>query len=366
MTKPELAQKNEERENKTLVALLENLRSQKEKRATSPLDSIIKDLPKKLQNEVIVHAESLRRRMQERNIDEATIEDIVNEQAKERASDIRASYMDQRFDAPNGSYLRLEINRTLDVLIDDEKSIEKLNGHAILNFDVNGLKAVNDIGGHVAGDEYLRRIAKALSSPETTIAKKLKVMDIETFFTSNGGDEFAIILKGNIDFTDEKTDLLNEILFDYQAEIAKIDCSDLIDFSDEKIQEKLAGLTVPEGFIFQASVSAGAASFKEALTLAIEKLTDSDHGYDADLFAIMDETLKLSDERSMEDKKEIKTGWADSTNKNENLMAMITARNAEVVEALKQIKELKTKSAEDETRIKALEEQVIKLLQSQK
>ena len=58
--------------------------------------------------------------------------------------------------------------------------------YAIISFDLNGLKKVNDTLGHAFGDSYLKTFAGFLkaSFPENAV------------LTRTGGDEFAVILKG--------------------------------------------------------------------------------------------------------------------------------------------------------------------------
>jgi diguanylate cyclase (GGDEF)-like protein len=55
---------------------------------------------------------------------------------------------------------------------------------AVFVIDVDGLKQVNDDGGHAVGDEYLKTIAR-------TISRRLRLIDI---FARIGGDEFAVLL----------------------------------------------------------------------------------------------------------------------------------------------------------------------------
>ncbi|MDP7737337.1 sensor domain-containing diguanylate cyclase [Mycobacterium paragordonae] len=55
---------------------------------------------------------------------------------------------------------------------------------AVFVIDVDGLKQVNDEGGHAVGDEYLKTIAR-------TISRRLRLVDI---FARIGGDEFAVLL----------------------------------------------------------------------------------------------------------------------------------------------------------------------------
>lgn len=55
---------------------------------------------------------------------------------------------------------------------------------AVFMIDLDGLKQVNDRGGHAAGDAYLKSVAD-------TIGRRLRLSDV---FARIGGDEFAVLL----------------------------------------------------------------------------------------------------------------------------------------------------------------------------
>ena len=103
--------------------------------------------------------------------------------------------------------------------------------HALLYFDLDHFKPVNDTAGHAAGDELLRQLAKLLRS-------QLRESDA---LARLGGDEFAILLE---DSTPEQAAYVSEKVrraianyqFDWQGEIFRIGASiGQLEFSDGKL-----------------------------------------------------------------------------------------------------------------------------------
>ena len=76
---------------------------------------------------------------------------------KTEVKDTKSAYEDKRFNIPNGSYLRYEMIHLVDTLVKEKINLTKIRGLGIINFDVNGLKAVNDIAGHEKGTEYRKK-----------------------------------------------------------------------------------------------------------------------------------------------------------------------------------------------------------------
>ncbi|TIW28452.1 MAG: PAS domain S-box protein, partial [Mesorhizobium sp.] len=86
-------------------------------------------------------------------------------------------------DALTGLANRSSFMRTMEELVDQCR----LNGgeHQFMFVDLDHFKAVNDTGGHAAGDALLRRVADTLRN----------VLGPEEIVARLGGDEFAVILK---------------------------------------------------------------------------------------------------------------------------------------------------------------------------
>ncbi|MCR4655964.1 MAG: EAL domain-containing protein [Lachnospiraceae bacterium] len=86
-------------------------------------------------------------------------------------------------DLLTGVLNRNEMNNYVDSLCqEDEKDIDSVG---VIFADLNGLKAINDIEGHNAGDLLLKNAASALK----------EVFDENNIYRA-GGDEFSVILKG--------------------------------------------------------------------------------------------------------------------------------------------------------------------------
>jgi diguanylate cyclase (GGDEF)-like protein len=78
--------------------------------------------------------------------------------------------------------------RAFEERLDEERARVARTGEplALLVIDLDGLKGINDAGGHLAGDEALRLAAEALRS-------SIRLSDLPC---RPGGDEFAVILPG--------------------------------------------------------------------------------------------------------------------------------------------------------------------------
>ena len=89
-----------------------------------------------------------------------------------------------RFDALTGLANRYEFDRKAQLAIDDVQTTAL--SHCIAFIDLDKFKLVNDSCGHMAGDMFLKQLAKHMQT-------KLRSADI---LARLGGDEFALLLMG--------------------------------------------------------------------------------------------------------------------------------------------------------------------------
>jgi diguanylate cyclase (GGDEF)-like protein/PAS domain S-box-containing protein len=82
------------------------------------------------------------------------------------------------------------------------EELKKKGKGAVLLFDIDDFKSINDTLGHVYGDELLKQIAQRMKS----------IMDKQMFVARMGGDEFLILLKDvdSIELVDEYVRRINE------------------------------------------------------------------------------------------------------------------------------------------------------------
>ncbi len=81
-------------------------------------------------------------------------------------------------DPLTGIYNRTFLEETIDFFIESHKPF------ALMIFDIDDFKSINDNHGHLAGDDALRRIAKTV---------RASIRHDEDVFARYGGDEFAVV-----------------------------------------------------------------------------------------------------------------------------------------------------------------------------
>jgi len=270
-----------------------------------------------------------------------TNEEILKE-AKERMRLEMLAYLDRR------TYLRMYNRKFVEhKLYDSIVSVVSnqalgegdLYGIARINFDLNGLKALNDLGGHEAGNQGLKLFADALRAGETT--SWLKDQGIKVMVSAEGGDESGMLLIADKDLRD----LATEIVEKYEKEINSLDAGDLINFQDSKIQESMSllGITdeVPEDFKFELSTSIGIAFLGDALAyVAVE---ESDDSYEQIVKTIINKMFEIADKRG----RVHKSAYKEELGKTNPILSGLYARmSREVIHLEKKINELEEKLKE--------------------
>jgi diguanylate cyclase (GGDEF)-like protein/PAS domain S-box-containing protein len=130
------------------------------------------------------------------------IRDITERKKSEEKIKYLANY-DALTDIPNRGFLMMQFEKTL------EQSKRNKYKFAVMLFDVDKFKLINDIHGHNAGDEVLKTIAKRL---QETVRKADIIGRL-------GGDEFLVIqpfIKGKGDAS-----MLANRMLDYIAKPVK-------------------------------------------------------------------------------------------------------------------------------------------------
>lgn len=213
---------------------------------------------------------------------------------------------------------------------------------ARLDFDMNGLKALNDLSGdYSVGSESLRVVSTILEKGKTT--KWLREKGLEVFVSIEGGDEYGVLIYGDMDLRQ----FSNEIINRYFKEVKETDVSHLLDFNNPDVRERLrtVGLDkeIDKDFKLGISISVGISFFAEAL-----HLTDFDRatGMNENIRNIRRKLFDLAHMRSLENKRWYKRYLYD----NDPVLAALYARmNSEVVELSRENKVLKEKIKELES-----------------
>lgn len=248
---------------------------------------------------------------------------------------IMLSYMDGRdyLKLPNRAFVRYKIEKRLDKIMDKENvGIEDMHKIARFDFDMNGLKALNDLGGHASGDEGLRLFSEVIKSGKTI--QWLKEMGMETMASIEGGDEFGLVVYGDVDLRPMLKEIEQRIL----DEVNSLEVDHLINFENTDIKTKLEKLhlKIPEGFKFKIGSSVGSATFGEALNKTdLSDLTK----YRDMVRRITGNQIGLSDNRSREQKEMAKARRKEAEPILHTLYTRLNEEVAELNYRLEQMKE---------------------------
>lgn len=227
-------------------------------------------------------------------------------------------YADQSFDIPNYPYLKHEQLSMIDRIIAREDGA-LLNNIGFMFFDVDALKTVNDRseGGHSAGDLYLEKIASVLTNGKAV--KWLRNQGLEVIVAHRSGDEFMVSIKDiesvdrddfmgiNDEMPAENMSILEYAMRIIQQEVQALETKDLFDFSKDKQRAMFQGLDIPADFKFQASMSGGAVSLREAVDTILQEVARGDisinnMSYEEILKKIQGKMLDMADNTMIENK----------------------------------------------------------------
>ncbi len=258
--------------------------------------------------------------------------------AKEMEARINEAYcglVDSRFDKPpisNGTFLRIKLLQHLEKFFDNEPPEEDdLKKTARLFFDLDGLKAVNDLNSsHEQGNVYLKRVVNVLVDKK--LANEFKQMGLDISVYADAGDEFSVILKGDFDLA-APMDQTGESAIAYvnkriKEQVASIKADDLIDFTNPDIRKKFEdlGAVVPRDYKFKASIAGGGATLFDGLSgFAYE----SGLTFEQTLKRIMGKTLDLSNVEMVQNKTNDKKQLEQSLDEKDRFHLLVLYRNEE-------------------------------------
>jgi diguanylate cyclase (GGDEF)-like protein len=142
---------------------------------------------------------------------------VFEDQTKEQQILLTAE-LNAEHDSLTAIFNRRRFDQDLDRLIAQAEREE--SQVALLMFDLDNFKPVNDLHGHVCGDEVLKKIAQSLSS---------QLRRNEVLYRI-GGDEFALLLNNVNDtevsiIADRIVRLVESLSFDFNGTTERVGCS---------------------------------------------------------------------------------------------------------------------------------------------
>jgi len=299
------------------------------------IKEVLKDTPKEVRKEL---EETIRFLLKREHTDIEVLEKIK----KEKDLHMNLYITDKGFlRMYNREFSNHKLSEALDTIIKkDNLKEEDLSKIARFNLDMNGLKTLNDIGGHSIGNKALKIFSDILKKGKTT--NWLQEMGLEVTTSIDGGDEFGIVIFGDINLN-EKNDsgekLVETIKKKFFEEVKNTDVSRLIDFSNEEVRKKLeiANIKIEDEFKFEISTSVGAVTFDEIVP-SLSKKIEEDVNYEKLIGGIVGKMIHEADMRGIRHKEDYKK---DLTFKNPTLRKLygIGRENLEIAEENKWLKE---------------------------
>jgi GGDEF domain-containing protein len=331
-----------------------------DRRQVMPVNEFVKelaaDMPDEIQKRMMRDYDRLYKFTQplseQYRVPQEMIDNFFKEEMNVSARNAHAAFIEEKLKMPNKSYAKQEAMQAVNEILTNNPKLDDLKKVARVSFDLNGLKAVNDLAGTRAGDEYLAMAKEALESEE-----------LRNFAFNNGfsyvvchesGDEFSAIIKSSDQSLDEEN--LNVFMVLVKSLLAANTkaAENVLDFNDETIlyhyggftdkewaamarekrEEELAKIkkTIPEGYSFIAQISAHAATayqgLKDARAKEETKIKETDT-YDVVLEKMMGRMFDLSDRKMHEEKNKFKKELAESDDPLDNMLARVYARTEE-------------------------------------
>jgi GGDEF domain-containing protein len=289
------AAEKERRVKEVFDALIDGRAKEQTDRAEHPaawLEARLEGLPNRARKEVIDYNLSL-------EADGITDTGRREWYVEAKINTFEQTYQDRRFTVGEDErmlkqeYAKEQALEWLNQALGAEPEVEDLKKIALLNFDANGLKAVNDLSGsHEKGTEYLRRIAEIFHDEESGAAAWLKSRGItDLLAVTGGGDEYSVMIRSERPIAQET---LDEAVRMYESAISGLNVADLVDFSDQETRLRFLGLSeahfeslsdsdrakkmketgdMPAGFMMRASAAGGGRTMHDGLLSALEHST---------------------------------------------------------------------------------------------
>ena len=342
--------------------ILDKRRGYEDRRKPTPtideINNLVKDLPQTVARNLLRDADYLKSRA----VDDAAFRDLFSREAKR----VWGQYMVERFGMPSKIFAKEEVKHFIDMLLSNDASLDDFKKVARISIDVNGLKAVNDLnrGDHSKGDIFLEIVARVIKDEQ--IIAIFKEQGVTLIPTSDGGDEFGIVVTA--DYALDKN-ILDAIMRSVNEELLSSETTEevqkTLDFKDESVVAAFGGfsqdewkaktreekdieikrLEVPKDFIFQARTSMGATTLYDTfLTMdgGKHEIRREDN-YEKILEKLMGGVFSKSDENMQEFKEEFKSSLMDSNDPKEKFLSLVYSRNESEREISRELDEMKKK-----------------------
>ncbi|MBI4262319.1 hypothetical protein HY624_02225 [Candidatus Uhrbacteria bacterium] len=214
------------------------------------------------------------------------------------------------------------------------EAIEYAKRSAFFQFDLDGLKAVNDLGSMALGNVYLAEFGKAMND----VKEKIEHDGAHVALTRDGGDEFGFFVSFNDRFCTEKE--IHSIVTAVQEAFAKRTAG-ILNVQDSAIRAKIEGkgLQFSEDIAFHGTVSGGGISIYEALVDGHDYVESAD-GYQRSLDVLAGDVMR---ERAIERAKKQKTlerlRWAKGTEQEQFHAAILNTFRGVPVEEVERLEQ---------------------------